>query len=136
MTKLALTIPNPPYKTMKEVHAYQGRKEKFTAFLHCTLNPFLRKILYYRQHGRCPKCGKQLLNYTLNTCVHHNSYDHFCQYPGPEISVYCPRKQSHVSAKTPNCQLCYFKYPAYAETCLNNLYLLHSSCHNELHHDS
>ena len=42
MIILSLTIPNPSYKTMKEVHIYQGRKEKFTSFLHCTSNSFLR----------------------------------------------------------------------------------------------
>ncbi len=136
MTALPLMIPNPSYKTMKEVQTYQGRKEKFASFLHCTSNSFLRKILYYRQHGRCPKCGKQLLHYTLGTCVHHNSYDHFCQFPNPEISVHCPRKQGSISAKTPNCELCYFKNPEYAESCLEKLYLLHSDCHNDLHKDN
>lgn len=53
----------------------------------------------------------------------------------PDISIYFPTKLGGVSRKTPNCELCYFKNPELAENCLKHLCLLHSSCHNDLHHD-
>lgn len=136
MTKLPLMIPNPSYQTMKAIHTYHSCKEKFSAFLHCTKNLFLRKLLYLRQHGRCIKCGKLMTTYKENTCIHHNSYNNYCQFPDPEISIYCPRKNGKYSAKVPNCELCYYKYPDFAESCLNNLCLLHTSCHNDLHKDN
>lgn len=126
-------IPERSYKTMKNIHTYHGRKEKFTAFIHCTKNLFLRRLLYYRQHGRCSKCGKVLTNYRLNTSVHHNTYDNYCRYPGPEIAIYCPCENGAFTKTVPNCELCYYKYPDVSELCLKNLCLLHSHCHSDLH---
>ena len=125
-------VPSPPYQVMKEIHNYQGRSEKFRFFMHCTLNPFLRERLYYRQYGRCTFCGKQISSYRVDSCVHHNSYDHYCQYSGQEISVHCP-KGKKITSKTPNCEVCFFKYAEKAKSCLEKLCLLHSKCHQNLH---
>lgn len=126
-------IPSIQYQTMKKLFIEEGLEEQFLAFQHCSHNHFLRETLYQRQHGLCPYCGKPVIGTKINTRVHHNTYAHHCQYPGPEIKVHCPQSNGSISAKSPNCELCYYQHPKFAEACLERLSLLHDTCHQTLH---
>lgn len=125
--------PTTPYKTMKEFHVAQGHEAKFLAFQHCGRNKFIRDRLYYRQHGLCPICGRQIIDLKLRSRIHHNTYDHYCKSPNPEIMIHCPQKNGFTYTYSPNCELCYFQTPELSENCLQKLSLIHDYCHNSLH---
>ena len=57
------TNPDITFAEAKESFELQGKLEKFKRFADNTKNPFLRKQLYYRQHGICPYCNKPLPYY-------------------------------------------------------------------------
>lgn len=130
-----LKKPARPCDDMMKIHDYNGHKSDFKKFLSCTKNIFLRKILFLRQYGRCPKCSKNLIDCSNGTSVHHNSYEIYCKSIEPDINIYFPTKFGGVSRMVPNCKICYFKTPELAENCLKELCLMHSTCHNDLHHD-
>ncbi len=128
-TKLPKT-PTIPYSEIKKFHLSQGQEKKFLAFQHCARNLFIRERLYYKQHGLCPICGKQIIDLRLRARIHHNTYDHCCESPNPEIMVHCPQKNGYTYTVTPNCELCYFQAPELSEACLDRLVLIHDYCHN------
>ena len=125
--------PTTPYKAMKEIHIAQGHEEKFLAFQHCARNRFIRERLYFRQHGLCPVCRKQLIDIKLKSRIHHNTYDHFCKSVNPEIMIHCPQRNNYTYTMSPNCELCYFQTPLLAEECIGKLVLIHDSCHYKIH---
>ena len=125
--------PTIPYKAMKDFHIAQGHEEKFLAFQHCARNRFIRERLYFRQHGLCPVCGKQLIDIKLKSRIHHNTYDHFCKSPNPEIMIHCPQRNNYTYTMSPNCELCYFQTPLLAEECIGKLVLIHDPCHYKIH---
>lgn len=84
--------PTIPYNEIKKFHLSQGQEKRFLAFQHCARNLFIRERLYFKQHGLCPICGKQIIDLRLRARIHHNTYDHCCESLNPEIMVHCPQK--------------------------------------------
>lgn len=72
------TNPDINFAEAKESFELQGKLEKFKRFADNTKNPFLRKQLFYRQHGICPYCNKPLPYYIIGVSVHHNDYMRYC----------------------------------------------------------
>ena len=125
--------PKSTHAEAKERHEQQGTLEPFRKYLNCAKNTFIRKMLYYRQHGRCPWCGKSLPGYTTETNVHHQNYHHICNFELEEICVYNSVKSRMIRTKVPNCEVCYYYHPVSSESCLDNLLLVHSDCHSLIH---
>lgn len=117
----------------RELHKFDGDLENFEKHLLATNNKFLRERLYYRQHGLCPYCRNPLPGFIQNTCVHHQEYSMVCNFDGEMITVCQPRKSYFYEKEVPNCEVCFFTHPEYAERCMDNLLLLHSECHKKLH---
>ena len=55
------TVPTIEYQKARQAHKALGREDRFLAHMHCTHNPFIRYVLKLRQHGRCPVCGKLIV---------------------------------------------------------------------------
>lgn len=125
--------PAISYKEAKELFLARELEENFMNFNYSTKNPFVRKVLYLRQHGFCPHCGKRILDPKFDAVVHHQTYAHFCDSEHPTIRAFLPRKQNRSYRTVPNCELCYFTSPQKADKCLSCFVLLHDSCHKEIH---
>lgn len=93
----------------------------------------MRKLIYERQHGICPYCGKRMLNINVGTAIHHNSYDNSCTFNGPLIHIYSPQPDGAIQIQVPNCAVCYYKYPCKSEDCISALVMIHKDCHELLH---
>ena len=81
----------------------------------------IKRALHERQDGCCASCNVTVVSRSLDDCtVHHLSYDHRCTFGGN-------------AARRQDCGVCLRSAPRKAETCLEHLRLLHTTCHDSLH---
>lgn len=129
--------PIVSFDEARENHRAFGREDKFIAHEHVGKHPFIRNILYNRQHGLCARCQRFMKSPT-DGFVHHLSYEIFCQFlspSNPEIKIPAIGNDKLYNI-APNCQVCYFirEYNEASERCLKNIVLLCSKeCHNAVH---
>ena len=127
------TNPTISYCQAKAIFTADGRLEGYKKNMKITRNNFARKLIYERQHGICPYCGKRMLNINVGTAIHHNSYDNSCTFNGPLIHIYSPQPDGAIQIQVPNCAVCYYKYPCKSEDCISALVMIHKDCHELLH---